>query len=91
MLMAISNKFGWLVLTTGNKSEMAMGDQRMKVEFWNPVDTNIKKDDVIQILSGKIREFRGGKLIKAGHYIINGDDNQAKMLKKKNTNILSLQ
>ena len=24
-LMAISNKFGWLVLTTGNKSEMAMG------------------------------------------------------------------
>ncbi len=23
--MAISNKFGWLVLTTGNKSEMAMG------------------------------------------------------------------
>ena len=25
MLMAISNKFGWLVLTTGNKSEMAMG------------------------------------------------------------------
>ena len=25
VLMAISNKFGWLVLTTGNKSEMAMG------------------------------------------------------------------
>ena len=25
LLMAISNKFGWLVLTTGNKSEMAMG------------------------------------------------------------------
>ncbi|MQF70152.1 NAD+ synthase [SAR202 cluster bacterium AD-804-J14_MRT_500m] len=25
ILMAISNKFGWLVLTTGNKSEMAMG------------------------------------------------------------------
>ena len=24
-LMAISNKFGWLVLTTGNKSELAMG------------------------------------------------------------------
>ena len=24
-LMTISNKFGWLVLTTGNKSEMAMG------------------------------------------------------------------
>ena len=24
-LMAVSNKFGWLVLTTGNKSEMAMG------------------------------------------------------------------
>ena len=23
--MALSNKFGWLVLTTGNKSEMAMG------------------------------------------------------------------
>ena len=23
--MAISNKFGWLVLTTGNKSEMSMG------------------------------------------------------------------
>jgi NAD+ synthase (glutamine-hydrolysing) len=25
ILMAISNKFGWLVLTTGNKSEYAMG------------------------------------------------------------------
>ena len=25
ILMALSNKFGWLVLTTGNKSEMAMG------------------------------------------------------------------
>jgi NAD+ synthase (glutamine-hydrolysing) len=25
VLMAISNKFGWLVLTTGNKSELAMG------------------------------------------------------------------
>ncbi|MFC1963817.1 NAD+ synthase [Chloroflexota bacterium] len=25
LLMAISNKFGWLVLTTGNKSEMATG------------------------------------------------------------------
>ena len=25
VLMSISNKFGWLVLTTGNKSEMAMG------------------------------------------------------------------
>ena len=25
VLMTVSNKFGWLVLTTGNKSEMAMG------------------------------------------------------------------
>ena len=25
ILMSLSNKFGWLVLTTGNKSEMAMG------------------------------------------------------------------
>ena len=25
MLMALSNKFGWLVVTTGNKSEMAVG------------------------------------------------------------------
>jgi NAD+ synthase (glutamine-hydrolysing) len=25
LLMALSNKFGWLVLTTGNKSEMAIG------------------------------------------------------------------
>ena len=25
MLMALSNKFGWLVLTTGNKSEISMG------------------------------------------------------------------
>lgn len=25
ILMSISNKFGWMVLTTGNKSEMAMG------------------------------------------------------------------
>lgn len=25
VLMSISNKFGWIVLTTGNKSEMAMG------------------------------------------------------------------
>src|SRR4030043_2081107 len=26
ILMALSNKFGWLVLTTGNKSEMSVGD-----------------------------------------------------------------
>src|SRR5437867_13335488 len=25
LLMALSNKFGWLVLTTGNKSEMGVG------------------------------------------------------------------
>ena len=25
VLMTVSNKFGWIVLTTGNKSEMAMG------------------------------------------------------------------
>jgi NAD+ synthase (glutamine-hydrolysing) len=25
MLMALSNKFGWLILTTGNKSEMSTG------------------------------------------------------------------
>ena len=25
LLMALSNKFGWLVLTTGNKSELAVG------------------------------------------------------------------
>ena len=25
VLMALSNKFGWLVLTTGNKSELAVG------------------------------------------------------------------
>ena len=25
ILMALSNKFGWLVLTTGNKSEMSVG------------------------------------------------------------------
>ena len=25
VIMTISNKFGWMVLTTGNKSEMAMG------------------------------------------------------------------
>ena len=25
LIMAVSNKFNWLVLTTGNKSEMATG------------------------------------------------------------------
>ena len=25
LVMALSNKFGWLVLTTGNKSEMSVG------------------------------------------------------------------
>ena len=25
LVMALSNKFGWLVLTTGNKSEIAVG------------------------------------------------------------------
>ena len=28
MLMALSNKFGWLVISTGNKSEMAVGYAR---------------------------------------------------------------
>jgi len=25
LIMALSNKFGWLVLTTGNKSELSVG------------------------------------------------------------------
>ena len=29
ILMALSNKFGWLVLTTGNKSELATGYSTM--------------------------------------------------------------
>src|SRR4029453_8311424 len=33
VMMALSNKFrGWLVLTTGNKSEMAVGDSRLSAD-----------------------------------------------------------
>ena len=33
-LMALSNKFGWLVLTTGNKSEMAVGLHARSTATW---------------------------------------------------------
>ena len=55
LLMAISNKFGWLVLTTGNKSETAMGYTTLYGDMAGGFSV-IK--DVPKTLVYKLAEFR---------------------------------
>ena len=58
ILMAISNKFGWLVLTTGNKSEMAAGYATLYGDMAGGFAV-IK--DVPKILVYKLVEYRNAQ------------------------------
>jgi len=57
ILMAISNKFGWLVLTTGNKSEMSVGYATLYGDMAGGFAV-IK--DVPKTLVYKLAEYRNG-------------------------------
>ena len=57
ILMAISNKFGWLVLTTGNKSELAVGYSTLYGDMAGGFGV-IK--DVPKTLVYKLAEYRNG-------------------------------
>ena len=52
LLMALSNKFGWLVLTTGNKSEIAKGRGR-----WAPPGASISETPDKQVAGVAARGF----------------------------------
>ncbi|MFH1650500.1 MAG: NAD+ synthase [Chloroflexota bacterium] len=60
-LMALSNKFGWLVLTTGNKSEMATGYSTLYGDMAGgfAVIKDVPKTMVYDLV--KYRNSRGGK------------------------------
>ncbi len=62
LLMAMSNKFGWLVLTTGNKSEMSVGYATLYGDMAGGFAI-IK--DVPKTLVYKLSEFRNWKSGKA--------------------------
>ena len=64
LLMAVSNKFGWLVLTTGNKSEMATGYATIYGDMSGGFAV-IK--DVPKVLCYKLAEYRNTV---AGHALI---------------------
>ncbi len=64
LIMALSNKFGWLVLTTGNKSEMATGYATIYGDMSGGFAV-IK--DVPKVLCYKLAEYRNTV---AGHSLI---------------------
>ena len=63
ILMALSNKFGWLVLTTGNKSEMSVGYATLYGDMagWFAVIKDVPKTLVYELSAG-INE-RAGKAV----------------------------
>jgi NAD+ synthase (glutamine-hydrolysing) len=64
LLMALSNKFGWLVLTTGNKSELSVGYATLYGDMAGgfAVLKDVYKTDVF-LLAGRINERAGRELI----------------------------
>ena len=62
LLMAASNKFGWIVLTTGNKSEMATGYATLYGDMAGgfAVIKDVPKTLVQQLARHTQREWRGG-------------------------------
>ena len=62
LLMAISNKFGWLVLTTGNKSEMATGYATL---YGDMAGGFAVLKDVPKILVYQLAEYRNKRSPKA--------------------------
>ena len=57
ILMALSNKFGWLVLTTGNKSEMATGYATL---YGDMAGGFAVLKDVPKVLIYRLAEYRNG-------------------------------
>jgi NAD+ synthase (glutamine-hydrolysing) len=57
VLMALSNKFGWLVLTTGNKSEMAVGYATL---YGDTAGGFAVLKDVRKTLVYQLAEYRNG-------------------------------
>jgi NAD+ synthase (glutamine-hydrolysing) len=55
LLMALSNKFGWLVLTTGNKSELAMGYSTL---YGDMVGGFVVLKDIPKTLIYKLARYR---------------------------------
>jgi len=66
LLMALSNKFGWLVLTTGNKSELSVGYATLYGDMAGgfAVLKDVYKTDVF-LLASRINERAGLELIPA--------------------------
>ncbi|HBG46754.1 MAG TPA: NAD+ synthase [Deltaproteobacteria bacterium] len=64
ILMALSNKFGWLVLTTGNKSEMSVGYATLYGDMAGgfAVIKDVPKTLVYRV-SQKLNELEGSELI----------------------------
>ncbi len=64
ILMAMSNKFGWLVLTTGNKSEMSVGYSTLYGDMAGgfAVIKDVPKTLVYEV-SAKLNELSGRELI----------------------------
>lgn len=64
LLMAISNKFGWLVLTTGNKSEMSVGYATLYGDMAGgfAIIKDVPKTMVFQLAEWR-NEEEGSKLI----------------------------
>src|SRR3712207_1776519 len=64
LLMALSNKFGWLVLTTGNKSEMSVGYATL---YGDMAGGYAVLKDVFKLWVFRLTEWRnqkaGGKLV----------------------------
>lgn len=58
LLMALSNKFGWLVLTTGNKSELATGYATL---YGDMAGGFAVLKDVPKTLVYKLAQFRNGR------------------------------
>jgi NAD+ synthase (glutamine-hydrolysing) len=64
LLMALSNKFGWLVVTTGNKSELSVGYATLYGDMAGgfALLKDVYKTDVWR-LSGRLNERAGRELI----------------------------
>ncbi|MGI8749480.1 MAG: NAD+ synthase, partial [Thermoleophilaceae bacterium] len=55
LVMALSNKFGWLVLTTGNKSELSVGYATL---YWDMAGGFAVIKDVFKLLVYRLVEWR---------------------------------
>ena len=68
LLMALSNKFGWLVVTTGNKSELSVGYATLYGDMAGgfALLKDVYKTDVFR-LARHLNERAGRELIPASH------------------------